>query len=195
MSQWSLAQKTFIALISGVILGLAFSFLLLETGFGFNPLKAGPWTAWPRIGTAELDPYTLAKLSFFHEIPLGAAEGLKFIATTSSSGAPLLGRCDYKVSGGVPQARLWTLDIYSRDGTPVASGGERPGLSSAELVWQSGGGFEISLSQNARPDNWLSLPDIDRFCLALTLYDVETGAGLSRLSPAEMPAIVQTKCR
>jgi hypothetical protein len=192
---WNLVQKSFAALSLGVALGLAVSFFLLETGFGFNQLKAGPWVAWPRTGTSELDPYTLAKLSFFNEIPLGAAEGLKFIATSSSSGAPLTGKCDYKVSGGLPQARFWTLDIYSRDGKPLAGESNRPGLSSAELLRPSEGGFEIVLSRNARPGNWLSLPNDGRFCLALTLYDVETSGGASRLPSEEMPSITQARCQ
>ncbi len=84
-----------LAALIGVALGLAVTFVTLERGFGFGAVRAGPWTAWPRVGGSDIDPYARAVLSRTGEIPLANAQGIAFYARVDDSGAPLSGSCDY----------------------------------------------------------------------------------------------------
>ena len=86
-------------LVLGVALGLALTWAAVERGYGFGAVKAGPWTAWPRTGSPDADPYARAVLSRSAEIPLALAEGLTFTATSDSGGVPLDGACRYTLSG------------------------------------------------------------------------------------------------
>jgi hypothetical protein len=67
-----------LAALIGIALGLAVTFVTLERGFGFGAVQAGPWTAWPRVGASDIDPYARAVLSRTGEIPLAAAQGIAF---------------------------------------------------------------------------------------------------------------------
>jgi hypothetical protein len=189
----TLLSKATAALGFGVGLGFLASLIVLQNRFGFNRLQAGPWLAWSHAGD-ELDPYAQAKLAYFHEIPLGAAEGLKFVALTTSQGGPLDGHCDYRVSGPLPRTRYWTLVVYSPEGENFADDHDKSGLTSADILRQSDGGFEIVISQNARPGNWLPLANARDFSLALTLYDLEASGADSHLFAAGMPSIVRDHC-
>src|SRR3954465_8044933 len=94
----------------GVALGLFVTWLAVERGYGFGAVRAGPWTAWPRTGSAEADPYARAVTARSAAIALGLAEGLMFVASADSTGAPLDPVCDYRVRGRTPPARAWTIN-------------------------------------------------------------------------------------
>ena len=191
----ALIGKFLLAGLIGLLIGLGVTFAALRNGVGFGAVRAGPWTAWPKVGAANIDPYQRAALTRSGEIPLGASEGVSFLAQNDSAGNRLDGACDYTVSGQTPQARYWTLTAMTSEGRLFANPAHRNGFTSSEILRAADGGFSIALSTNARPGNWLPLAYRKDFILVLRLYETEFSAGALAFEPANLPVIVKGFCR
>jgi len=187
--------KTLFAVILGLALGLGFTFFAVERGLGFGTLNLGPWTTWPKNGTTEIDPYARAITARSGEIPLGSAEGLAFIARTDSDGAPLESRCDYMFAGTMPEARFWTLTLLSPSGFLVENKAARYGFTSADILRRADGAFEIGMARAARAGNWLPIGTVDRFILALRIYDSPLASAAATIDPANLPKLSRQSCR
>lgn len=177
-----------------VALGVLATFLTLANGPGFGAVTIGPWTAWPRVGGPEIDPYARASLAVDGALPLGANEGVAFLARTDDGGAPLDARCDYVLSGPAPPARFWTLTAYDAQGRLRPNAAGRYGLSSASLLRDDAGDFTIALAREARPGNWLPLGDKSRFILALRAYQPATGGAGDFFDQLKLPNISRGHC-
>jgi hypothetical protein len=191
----ALIGKFLLAGLAGLLIGLGVTYASLKNGFGFGAVKAGPWIAWPKAGAASIDPYLRAMLTRSGEMPLGASEGISFVALNDSAGNRLNGACDYTVSGQTPQARYWTLTAMTPAGRIFANPADRNGFTSSEILRSADGGFVIALSHNARPGNWLPLAYGQHFILDLRLYETEFSAAAVAFDPASLPSIVQGTCR
>jgi hypothetical protein len=179
-------------MLCGLALGFAVTAATLKDGHGFGAVRAGPWTAWPRAGGPDIDPYARAAIARRGEAPLGRDEGLTFVASADSAGAPLEGHCDYRISDPLPAARFWTLGLASRLGAPLANPAGRYGYTSADILRREGGAFDLAISRSARPGNWLSPGEANAFVLVLRLY--ETPLDTARLDAARFPNIVKLGC-
>jgi hypothetical protein len=183
------------AFVLATIVGLGATYLALSRGAAFGALSIGSWTAWPRTGTANADPYARATIARTGQLPIGIGDGVSFSAQTDDKGKILDGRCDVLVGGITPAARFWTLTLYNVDGQLVANSVNRFGFTSQEVVRRTDGSFEIAVAPRAQPGNWLPTGGVDRYVLVLRLYDtavgVQTGAG----HEAPMPTIVTDGCR
>ncbi|WP_374307735.1 DUF1214 domain-containing protein [Methylocella sp.] len=189
-----LLGKYLLVLVAGLCLGLAATALTLQTGFGFGATRAGPWVAFARRDGAGLDPYARATFAHTGEIPLGATEGLSFLAHADSDGGRLDARCDYIVSGRTPAARRWTLSALSPEGRLLPNAAERYGFTSSELLRDARGGFRIVLSRHARPGNWTPLPQAGPFALMLRLYESEFSASSLAFDAQSLPTITRGDC-
>lgn len=181
------------AMLGGLALGFAITAATLRSDYGFGAFRAGPWTAWPRVGGPDIDPYARAALARRGEAPLGHDEGLMFVASADSSGQPLRGGCDYRVDLQLPAARFWTLELASSSGAPLTNPTGRFGYTSANILRREGGSFELAISRNARPGNWLSPGQASSFAMVLRLYETPLDT-TTRADPARFPAIVKLGC-
>ncbi|VTZ50248.1 conserved hypothetical protein [Methylocella tundrae] len=191
----ALLGKFLLVGVAGGVIGLCVTFAALRNGFGFGAVEAGPWTAWPRNGAGNIDPYSRATLALSGEIPLGASEGISFVALDDSAGNRFDASCDYTVSGQTPQARYWTLTVMTPKGRLIANPAERNGFTSSEILRSADGGFAITLSHNARPGNWLALGSDRSFILVLRLYETEFSAATLAFDASSLPTIVRGACR
>lgn len=180
-------------MLGGLALGLLTTAVSVNTGFGFDAMRAGPWTAWPRIGGPDIDPYARAVVARSGEAPIGRDQGIAFLAQEDSSGAALDGRCDYRISGPLPAARYWTIGLADPSGALLANPTGRYAFTSVELLRHDGGGFEIVISREARPGNWLSTGEGRNFTLALRLYDAALDIE-SHPDAAAFPKIEKLDC-
>src|SRR4030095_13679837 len=96
---------TLFALSVAALVGLGATRLALTQGQAHGGLAVGGWTAWPRHGTAGIDPYARAMVARSGELPIGSGDGIAFLAKTDDSGATLDGRCDVVLRGITPTAR------------------------------------------------------------------------------------------
>jgi hypothetical protein len=185
---------TLLALLLATAVGLGLTWMTATKGTDLGTLTIGAWTARPRTGTAEIDPYARASIARSGELPVGTGDGVAFLATTDDKKRPLDGRCDVVISGVTPAARFWTLTLYDPKGRLVANTLQRYGFTSQELVRGSDGGFEVRVASRSRAGNWLPSAAIERYVLMLRLYDTPVGVATRTQRDAPMPSIATVGC-
>jgi hypothetical protein len=176
------------------LVGLGMTWFALSHGVAFGDIRIGAWTARPKTGSAEIDPYSRAGIARTGELPVGAGDGVAFYASATDSGRPLSGTCVISISGTTPPARFWTLTLYDPEGRTVPNGAERYGFTSQEVARRSNGTFEVVAAPRARPGNWLPTGGIDRYVLVLRLYDTPVGVATRSQREAPMPQISEKSC-
>ncbi len=183
-----------LAFAIAAIIGLGATWLTLTHGTAFGAVTIGAWTAYPRTGTQDIDPYARASISRSGELPVGSGDGVSFMARADDNGNVLDGRCDVTVTGVTPQARFWTLTLYDPEGRLVANSLERQGFTSQEIVRRADGSFEIVVAPRVRAGNWLPTGGIERYVLVLRLYDTPVGVATRAAREAPMPAVAVRGC-
>jgi hypothetical protein len=184
---------TLFALGVAALVGLGTTWLALTQGQAFGGLTVGAWTAWPRHGTAGIDPYARAMVARSGELPTGSGDGIAFQARHDDRGTALDGRCDVVVGGMTPPARYWTVTLYDPDGGLVRNSVQRHGFTSHEIVRRANGTFEITVGPRSRAGNWLPTGGIERYTLLLRLYDTPIGVA-TRGREVTIPTITRKGC-
>lgn len=174
--------------------GLGATLLSLSRGTAFGSFNIGAWTAHPKTGTTEIDPYARATVSRSGALPIGSGDGIAFFAAADDNGRLLDGRCDTTITGVTPQARFWTVTLYDPDGRLIGNALNRHGFTSQEIVRNLDGSFEIAIAPRARPGNWLPTGGVERIMLVLRLYDTPVGVATRTGRETAMPAIIMGKC-
>jgi hypothetical protein len=182
------------ALVVAAVVGLGATYLALTRGAAFGPLTIGSWTAWPKTGTADADPYAQASIARIGRLPTALGDGVAFTAAADDNGRALDGRCDVIIAGITPAARFWTLTVYNVDGELVANSISRSGFTSQEIVRHADGGFEIVASPRATPGNWLPTGGVEHYILLLRLYDTAVGVSTKAGREVPMPAVNVMSC-
>lgn len=185
---------TLFALGVAALVGLGGTYLALTRGAAFGALRIGAWTAWPRTGTQNADPYARASIARSGRLPIALGDGLTFIAKADDEGRRLDGRCDVTVSGVTPSARFWTLTLYNLNGELVANALHRYDFTSQEIVRRADGSFVVVIAPRANPGNWLPTGGIERYMLALRFYDTAVGVATKEGREIPMPAITTRRC-
>jgi hypothetical protein len=183
-----------LALCLAAVVGVGITWMTATKGTDLGTLTIGAWTARPKTGTADIDPYSRATIVRNGELPIGTGDGVAFTATTDDSRKPLDGRCDVVVSGVTPAARFWTLTLYDGKGHLVANVLQRYGFTSQEIVRGADGAFEIRVASRSRAGNWLPTGGLERYALMLRLYDTPVGVATRTQRDAPMPAIATVGC-
>jgi hypothetical protein len=176
------------------VIGLGSTYVAISRGDSMGALTIGAWSARPKAGTAEIDPYSRAEVERTGALPLGLGDGVVFSASKDDSGRALDGRCDVTLTGTTPQARLFTITLYDFNGRLVPNSLGRSGFTSQELIRAADGSFRISVGPRARPGNWLPTGGIERYVLMLRLYDTPVGIATRAGRETPMPAVVTGRC-
>jgi hypothetical protein len=185
---------TLFALAVAALVGLGATYLALTRGAAFGSLTIGAWTAWPKTGTIEADPYARATIARTGQLPVALGDGVSFTAQTDDNGKLLDGRCDVLLSGVTPAARFWTLTLYNVEGQLVANSVNRYGFTSQEIVRNADGSFEIAVSPRANAGNWLPTGGVERYALVLRFYDTAVGVSTKAGREVPMPAVTTRRC-
>jgi hypothetical protein len=186
---------TLFALTIAAAVGLGTTWIALTQGTAYGGVTIGAWTAWPKNGTAGIDPYARAMIARTGELPVGSGDGVAFQARADDAGQVLDGRCDVLVSGITPPARFWTLTLYNPEGRLVANSMGRHGFTSQEIIRKADGNFDINIAPRARPGNWLPTGGVEKYQLLLRLYDTPVGMATRSGREAPMPNISRRGCQ
>ncbi len=170
-------------------IGLGSTWFALSHGAGFGRLTIGAWTAQPKAGTTDIDPYSRAVIARSGALPVALGDGVAFRAATDDKRLPLDGRCEVTISGTTPSARYFTLTLYDPDGRLVANSLNRHGFTSEELYRNQDGSFAVTVAPRARAGNWLPTGGVDRYVLVLRFYDTSVGVATRAEREAPMPSI------
>ena len=187
------ALGLFLTVALALTLGLWTAYLAVRSPAPIDAITLGAWQAWPNAGTAEVDPYSRARLARTGEIPLGSGEGLTLLAQTDDAGERLSSRCEYVVEGQTPPARLWTLAVEDLSGRVPRTGDEFAAISSDVLLRNSDGGFSIALAQTPKPGNWVPTGGTSQFRVVVRLYDTSARV-VTALTTLTMPRLVRDRC-
>ncbi|MDP4004054.1 DUF1214 domain-containing protein [Methylobacterium sp. NEAU K] len=191
----SVAGLAVYALALGGVLGLASADWATSGGYPFGGVQVGAWTAWPRAGAANSDPYTRAVNARRGEIPLAVGEGLLLTAAVDDQGQALDATCSYRIGGGTPPARAWTLTVAGRGPRDAGQPPLREGFTSTEVLRAADGRFTVVLAPEVQPGNWLPIPRASGpVRLALRLYDTPVAASVGSLDRDSVPAITRLGC-
>jgi hypothetical protein len=185
---------TLFALAVAAAVGLGATYYALTRGAAFGALTIGSWTAWPKTGTSDADPYARAAIARTGQLPLALGDGVSFTAQSDDYGRLLDGRCDTVLSGVTPAARFWTLTLYNTEGELVTNSVQLYGFSSQEIVRSADGSFEIVVAPRASPGNWLPTGGIERYSLVLRFYDTAVGVSTKAGRELPMPSIISRGC-
>ena len=186
--------KVALGLLIGTILGLGTTAWLVDRQIDFAAVRVGPWVVWPKSGTSNIDPYARAIYAQSGQIALASVEGVLLLADTDDAGAPLTGRCNYRITGEPPPARFWTLGVTTTAGTPIDNAAGRYAFTSAEVLRRSNGSLTVEAAPSVRPGNWLPVSGADRFVLSLRLYDSPLGSGSVQPARSAVPSIQKEDC-
>jgi len=176
------------------VVGLGATWFALTQGTAFGAIAIGAWTAWPKTGTASVDPYARAAIARNGELPIGSGDGVAFFAVEDDRGRLLDGRCDVTLAGTTPQARFWTLTLYDLEGQMIANSLDRQGFTSQEVVRNADGSFAIVVAPRARSGNWLPTGGAERYVLVLRLYDTPVGVATRASREVSMPSVTLERC-
>ncbi|HWK65451.1 MAG TPA: DUF1214 domain-containing protein [Rhizobiaceae bacterium] len=174
--------------------GAASVWYVLGTQQGIGALSVGSWTAFPKIGTPEADPYSKARIAREGVLSLGRAEGLTFIAERDSEGRPLRRDCSYNIVGSTPPARFWTLFAADKSLVVLNVGeGRLPAIHSQEILRQADNSFAIAFGPHPAAGNWVRVNGAGPMTFLLTLYDtpIETSTGIDGIV---LPQVTRTVC-
>jgi hypothetical protein len=186
--------SAFFAMLLAAAVGLSATWLMVTRGVAFGAMTIGTWTAWPKSGSVDIDPYARAIIARSGELPVGAGDGVAFYAKSDDTGNQLDGRCTFVISGMTPAARYWTLTLYDQRGRLVANTIDRHGFTSAEIVREANGRFAITIGPRARPGNWLPSGGVERFVLVWRLYDTPIGVASLTTKEGPMPTVARKGC-
>ena len=185
---------TLFTLVVAAVVGLGATYYALTRGATFGSLVIGSWTARPKTGTVDADPYARASIARSGRLPLALGDGLTFLAKSDDDNRPLDGRCEVEISGITPAARFWTLTLYNTEGDLVANSVHRYGFTSEEIVRHPDGTFNIVVAPRANPGNWLPTGGIERYVLAFRFYDTAVGVSTKEGREIPMPAVKTGGC-
>jgi hypothetical protein len=184
----------FVTFLIAAAVGLGATWLTLTRGVAFGSLNIGAWTAWPKSGSVDIDPYARANIARTGELPTGMGDGVAFYAKSDDARNSFDGRCTFIVNGMTPAARYWTITLYDPEGKLVANTVDRHSFTSDEILRDNDGSFTITVAPLARPGNWLPTGGVDKFVLVLRLYDTPIGVSTGTTKEGPMPAIVRKGC-
>jgi hypothetical protein len=185
---------TLFGLALAAVIGLGLTYYTLTRGAAFGGLSIESWTAWPKSGTADADPYERASIARSGRLPTAMGDGVSFTLKSDDDGKSLDGRCEVVVAGITPAARFWTVTLYNRDGGLVANSTNRYGFTSQEVVRHADGSFEIVVAPRANPGNWLPTGGVERYELVLRLYDTAVGVSTKAGREVPMPDVTTRTC-
>ncbi len=186
------------AFVVALLLGIGSAWYMIERGSLLTTTRIGPWTSWLSEGNPNADPYTRAHLARSGRLPLSSTAARYFTASTDSSGSQLSAGCEYIISGAPLNARWWSLALYDNRGSIIPNPSNRYSFNSEEAIRRSDGSYEVHLSQNARPGNWLSTgsdPD-RRLTLMLRIYGARDtdASGIGQIPAESLPKIERKQC-
>lgn len=190
MKRWG---KWLLAIVAGLTLGLGGAWLSVRGGLGAGSAKSGPWVTSAVTGSADADLRTRATVAIAGLLALSAKEAIYFNAEEDSAGAPLDGRCRYRVTGSDPKARWWSITLYGADHFLVPNPEQRFSVHMRNVPRTGPGVFAFDVGPSGEGEGWLPTGGQGHFALTLRAYNPDP-AIIGRPDRANLPRIEKVSC-
>ncbi len=175
-------------------LGLGSAWRAVNHGFFAVTNRYGPWVLWFREGTADADPYTIARAARRGILPVTAASAMVFTATRDSAGSHLTGHCTYEIRGSSIPSLWWNIAAFRSDGEIMPNKTGRSGFSSANILAAPDGTFIVRLSPDVQPGNWIPATRGNRVILQFNILRPLNPDSLLKSGSDVLPEITLVEC-
>ncbi len=182
-----------LAIVVGIAAGLGGAWLSVRDGLGAGSARAGPWVTSAVTGSADADLRTRATVAIAGLLALSAKEAIYFNAEEDSAGAPLDGRCRYRVSGVDPTARWWSITLYGADHFLVANAEQRYSFHMQNVPRTGHETFAFEVAPTGEGAGWLPTGGQKHFALTLRAYNPDPRI-IGRPERANLPRIEKLSC-
>lgn len=152
--------------------GLMSSFYAVNTGTALTTLALGPWVTWIAAGQPGSDPYTRAHFATLGALPMSSETAQLFTAKTDSDGRRLHSSCDYSIEGKAIPSYWWSITVFDDQGRLIANPADRYSFTSDTMGIRADGGYVVSMSRDARPENWLPTGGAGRLAVTMLVLDL-----------------------
>ena len=177
-----------IAVVVGLLLGVASAGVVLYRARAPGEIRVGPWRTSLALGSESAGPYLRAEVAIYNLLALNRSETLYFLASSDSRGAPLRAECSYRITGQSLDARWWSITAYAGDLFLIPNAEGRYSYTMQSLHRDAEGRFTLGLGPKAMDGDWLPSGNGGPISLALRLYN--PGANVaSAPESAVLPAI------
>lgn len=177
--------------------GLLSSCYAVNTGTALTTQTLGPWVTWIAAGQPGTDPYTRAHYAALGALPLNSETSQLYTAKTDSDGRRLHSSCDYAIEGHAIASYWWSVSVFDDAGRLIANPAERFSFTSDTMGLRADGSFVVSLSRDARPENWLPTGGAGRLAVTLQVLDLGVRAVARDDDSVEksLPVIRRISCK
>jgi len=169
----------------------------VNTGTSLTTQKVGPWVTWLSAGQQGADPYTRAHYAALGALPLNSETAQLYTARTDSDGNRLHSSCDYAIEGRAIAYHWWSVSVFDDAGRLIANPADRFAFTSDTIGLRADGSFIVSLSRDARPDNWLPTGGAGRLAITFQVLDLGVRAVARDDDTVEktLPTIRRISCK
>lgn len=187
-----------ICILLGLVGGTALAVQQVRSNYADKQVRNGPWSVNTDQGTDKASAMTRAKVAMNGLLALPAKEAMYYIARTDNDGAPLDGRCTYRIDGRELEARWWSITLYKGEGWLVKNAANRWSIGSGSiatndsnpLTWQ----FWVGPNAPKNDPQYLPTGGTPKFDLTLRAYHPR-GALLGDPAKATLPTIKKEHCK
>jgi hypothetical protein len=169
--------------------GLGTTWLALTRGTAFGAVAIGAWTAWPKTGTRDIDPYARAAIARSGELPIGSGDGVAFFARTDDHGKSRSTAAATSTSAAHAAGAVLDAHALRSARPPDRQFGRAPRLHQPGDHAQRRRQLRHRVAPRARYGNWLPTGGVDSYMLVLRLYDSPVGVATRAAREAPMPAV------
>lgn len=180
--------------LAGIVAGVLATRPVVEALVERSAVRAGAWRTNVATGSGDANPYERAAIAVAGLYALSKDETVYYTAFTDSDGAPLDGRCDYRLAGGPLPSRWWSLTLYGDDHYLVENPARVHSRHAGNLELEPAGAYVIAVSAQPQPRNWLPAPASGAFSITARLYNPDP-AIFRDLAAVPLPRIERGACR
>lgn len=183
-----------IAVAGGVALGVGGLWAVTAQGLSRGKIVNGPWQTALNYGIKSTDSLTRAAVARGGLLALPATETVYWQSNSDDRGAPLDGKCRYRLSGGALDTRWWSVTIYDEAGYLMPNAARIWSVNGAAVPVDARGRWMVSIAPTKPAQGgWLPSDAGRRFHLTLRMYNPGPRF-MANPQTAALPQIVRLSC-
>jgi hypothetical protein len=183
--------------VAAVALGFVSSQYMIENPTRLTATVAGSWVTWNTAGRADADPYTRARFLRQGSLPLTFGFARTYEARYDSDGQRLHSSCEYGLTSNGVDGSWWSIVVFDERGRLIPNPAERYAYTSRTIARGPDGSFQVTLSRDARPGNWLPTGGAGRLVLHLSVVGYTSNPTTTDkvVEAGALPVIQRLACR
>ena len=177
-------------MVLSVLLGVT-SLYTLSGHDGLGAIQSGAWRSWKNPADPDSWPYGRLYFLLRDHLPPSRFLSSAFIAESDDEGRALMTKCVYRLTGRLPAARWWSLNIETTD--EDVSVRNVTSLAAEDALIMPDGTLSVTIGRSFRAGNWLPTPREGHFRIILLLHGISPLLR-ERLHTLKMPQIIREGC-